>query len=234
MAAEKTRNGRLEQEAERIAQLKQRATAPASCGPDIVPMAPGRGAVRRFQPGQAVITEAGHVRVTRAGHLGRDALARADAFDVMLAQSARRRPSDGANAKPLFTTGQIMAGRDYAVLAERYDAAGVRCSSVEALGGGGQGSFIDAVIQDGRRLAWMRDKIGDAVVLSPRGAAAHSDRGRRIIRTRHIVDAVCIEGLTISQLLQSCGWPRTKARVNEIRQALAAALDRMRGFRDQS
>lgn len=220
----------LSDEADRIAQIKNRAARPDGCGPEIVDVAPARGPVQRFQPREVVMTEAGQVRVTRAGHLGHDALRRGDAFDVMQ-EKARGRA--GKDAAPLFSAGQISAGRDYAALYERCAAAGVKCSSIEALGGaGGQGSFIDAVIRDSRRLAELDRRVGDDVVLSPRGANAHADRGRKVVRTSDLVHAVCVEGQTISQMLQRFGWSQTPKARKKTTDALCAALDRMQGFRD--
>lgn len=219
---------RLAGEADRIARIKADAARPDGCGSEIVDVAPGRGPVRRFQPREAVRTASGQVRVARAGHNGNDALARADAFDVMQQQSSRRKKDAGA----LFTPGQISAGRDYAALYERCASAGVRCSSVEATGGGGQGSWIDAVIRDSRRLAALDRAIGSAVVLSPRDAQAHADRGRKIMRTSDLVAGVCVEGRTISQMLQSFGWCRSPFIRKKTMGALCAALDRMQGFRD--
>lgn len=220
---------RLKQEADRIARMKADAARPDGCGSEIVDVAPGRGAVRRFQPREVVRTSAGQLRVARSGHNGHDALARADAFDVMQQQSSRRKKE----APALFTAGQISAGRDYAALYERCASAGVRCSSVEAMGGaGGQGSFIDAVIRDSQRLAALDRAIGSAVVLSPRDAQAHADRGRRMMRASDLVRGVCVEGKTISQMLQSFGWLRSPHIRKKTMVSLCAALDRMQGFRD--
>ena len=217
---------RLAAEADRITRIKELSTRPENCGDAIVEMAPARGPVQRFQPCETVITAAGQVRVRRVGHNGQDALRRADAFDVMQLRSRARKP-DGP---PLFTAAQIGIGRDYAALYERCAAAGVRCSSVEALGhgGSGQGSFIDALIRDRRRLAAMERAIGSDVVLEPRGALAHRERGRQGLRVCDVVRGVCISGQTISQLLQSFGWSRAPAFTKETMAALCAALDRMR------
>lgn len=221
---------RLIAEAERIAKIREASARPFGCGPEIVDVAPARGPVQRFQPREAVITAKGQVRVMRSGYKGHDALRRADAFDVMMTQSRRRKPDGPA----LFTAGQISAGRDYAALYERCAAAGVRCSSVEAQGGGscGQGSFIDAVIRDSRRLTALQMAIGTEVVLSPRNAQAHSDRGRRLVRIQDVVFGVCVTGQTVRQLLQSNGWSGSTALAKKTMAALCAALDRMQGFRD--
>lgn len=219
----------LADEVDRIEQIKARSARPDGCGQEIVDISPARGPVLRFQPREVVLTERGQVRVTRSGHNGHDALKRGDAFDVMQHQSGRRL---GKPSAPLFTPGQISAGRDYAALYERCQAAGVKCSSIEALGSGGQGSFIDAVMRDSSRLAALDRAIGIEVVLSPRGAKAHMDRGFKVMRITDLVFGVCVGGMTISQLLQKFGWPVATSSRKKLRLSLCAALDRMQGFRD--
>ena len=214
---------RLQDEAEAIAQLKATSAKPDGVGEAIVDIAPARGAVVRFHPREVSLSDSGGLRIMRTGHLGRDALRRADAFDVMEQQARRRNP----DAPAPFTVGQLNAARFYAQLFERCHTAGVRCSSLEAVHGSGDGSFIDAVISDSRMLTGMRQAIGAAVVLSPRGASAHSDRGRLVLRTHDLVDAVCVGGLTLSQLLQRYGWPVSGHYRNKTRDALCAALDRI-------
>jgi hypothetical protein len=221
---------RLQQEAERIARMKADAARPEGCGSEIVDVAPGRGAVRRFQPRAVVRGASGQLRVRRDGHNGHDALARADAFDVMQ-QKARGR--GGKDAAPLFTVGQVNVGREYAALYERCAAAGVRCSSLEALGGGGgQGSYSEAVSFDLARLAELNHLVGAAVVLSPRRSQANADPAGKIVRASNLVHGVCVQGLTIGQLLQKFGWRPKTTRVKETRRALCDALDRMQGYRD--
>jgi regulator of RNase E activity RraA len=220
---------RLTSEADRIEEIKARSARPEGCGPEIVDVAPARGPVQSFQPREAVMTEAGNVRVTRSGHNGHNALRRADAFDVMMVKGQGRCKAD---AGPMFTAGQLSAARDYAALYERCAAAGVKCSSIEALGSGGQGSFIDAVIRDSQRLAALDRAVGNDVVLSPRGAQAHSDRGRKVVRASDLVACTCVRDMTIAQMLQCFGWPVSTVSRNKARAALCAALDRMQGFRD--
>ena len=220
---------RLSGEADRLQEIKVRSSRPAGCGPEIIDIAPARGPVRAFQPREVVMTDSGQVRVARSGHNGYDALQRADAFDLMMLRGKGRASAD---ATPMFTAGQISAGRDYAALYERCQSAGVRCSSVEALGGGGQGSYIDAVMRDSGRLAALDRAVGTEVVLSSRGAQAHADRGRKIVRASDLVHGVCVGGLTIGQVLRKFGWPVTTVVRTRTRFALCACLNRMQGFAD--
>ena len=226
--AKKTKSGRdrLAAEAGRIEGIKSNSEKPMGVGSEIVDIAPARGAVRRFQPKEAQITEAGNIRVTRVGYKGHDALQIADAFDLMQLQASRRNKAVG----PLFSAGQISAGRDYAALYEKVQSAGVKCSSVEALGGGGQGSFIDAVLRDSRRLADLQRCIGSDVVLRPKRARPSQDATRRPIKASDVVREICVGGRTVSQLLQKFGWSRSPAFTKQITGALQDALDRMQGF----
>ena len=119
----------LQLEATRIAALKAGATRPFAAGTEIVDVAPARGPVVKFQPRETVRRD-GKTIVQRSGWRGQDALRRADAFDVMEAQTQRRAKVDGKLPKgyrPLFSTGQLVAARDYAALAERVAASGVKC-----------------------------------------------------------------------------------------------------------
>ncbi|MFQ1700792.1 hypothetical protein ACJ5NV_09365 [Loktanella agnita] len=224
---------RLAAEADRIGQIKDRSSRPEDCGEAIVDIAPARGPVQRFQPRETTIDTGGKVRTRRVGHEGQNALRRADAFDVMQQQSARCRP----DAAPLFTAAQIGTGRDYAALYERCAAAGIRCSGIHELdsgsggsGTGGQGTFIDAVIRDRRRLDAMERAIGTEIVIKPRGVQAHSDRGRKAITAHDLVYCVCLQGLTISQLLQRFGWSRAPSVSKTVRAALCGALTRLQGM----
>jgi hypothetical protein len=132
---------------------------------------------------------------------------------------------------PLFTVRQVEAGRAYARLYERCAAEGVRCSSPEARISGGTGQsgrdWIDGVIARGRMLAVIQAAIGDGVALAPRNARAHADRGRRVIRVRQLVDAVCVEGQTIAAVLRANGWGYGRPAPEQLLKALTDALDRM-------
>ncbi len=196
---------------------------PAGVSPEIL-MAPARGQLYEFRETETVMTPNGP-RLRYATEHGLRPARVGDAFDTMLDQAARRA---GKDALPPFSFDQIEAGRAYAKLAERVAAAGVQCSSIEAQArGSGGGSWIDAVLHDSRRLDVMRSKVGADLVLEPRGAAAHRDRGRRAITVRDLVDAVCLEGRTLSGVLARFGWGRNTRNVKALRDALCAALDRL-------
>lgn len=214
--------------AARVEVVKASGAAPVGVGEHIVPCAPARGPVERFTPREVVRTDAGNYRAVRTGKT--DALRRSDAFDVMEVQAARRAKSRNRAHGRLFTMAQVFAGREYASLAEKHSAVGVKCSSVEGMSrGSGGGSYMDAVVAEGRRLERMRAAIGGDWAKEPRRVAPHGDR-RRAIRVRMLVDLVCIEGATISQVLDRFGWSRKTAHIDELRGHLCAALDRLHGL----
>lgn len=218
-------------EVARCEAVKASGAVPAGCGFDgAIAPAPARGPVERFTPREVGITDAGNTRIVRTGHFGADAIRRADPFDVMEAQAARRARARSKPHVPLFTIAQILAGREYGSLAEKHSAAGARCSSLEASHrGSGGGSYIDALVAEGRRLDRMRAAIGDAWAMEPRRAAPNGDQ-RRAIRVRTLVDQVCIQGRTLSQVLDRFGWSRKTTHLAELRLHLCAALDRLHGL----
>ena len=204
-------------------EVRALGAVPEGCGPEI-PVAPARGPVVQFTPMKAYPDgENGH-KFKPSGHLGRKALRHADAFDLMANRAA------GKGKPPPFTPAQVAMARDYAALYEKHQCAGVRCSSMEAApdgGGGGGGEYIDAVLRDAERLAVIQRRIGNGVAMAIRRKRAGDQRV--VISDRKLVDAVCIEGQTISAVMLKHGWkPRGKSVVSLI-EALGAALDRMAG-----
>ena len=230
---------RLARAEARLDQVKASAAIPEACGPDIAP-APARGAFATFRPIEIVPGSAGTARP--AGYRGpgevqhRAAIRRADVFDAMIEDARRRHATRGDDAGPFvppFTPGQVQVARDYRDLVERHAAGGMKCASLDAVTrGGGQGEFIDAFIHDAIRLAKIEERIGAGVAMpvrrrrpSLRGAAA------RDITARALVDMVCLGGVSLQRVLIRHGWTGNEARRTLLRMALAAALDRMRGYR---
>ena len=204
-----------------VARLSARAVPPPLVSPEIIP-APARGYVEIQRPTEVVMTPSGP-RVRAASVDGFHPVRVEDALGGM-----DREARKSGSAKPdLFTGLQRDTARAYATLHERVQSAGVRCSSVEALGGGGGGSFIDAVIADHESLRRLQAAIGDGLVLIPRNAQAHADRPRSAIRVIDLVNQVCIGGMSLSAVLERCGWGRWSGNRAKLRVALCAALDRM-------
>jgi hypothetical protein len=210
----------------RRAAVCQAGHVPPESSPHIVASAPARGFSVPYRQTELVDRADGTIIERDANYLGLAAIRCGDAFDAA-ADAARR---NGA-ASP-FTPGQIAIGRQYATLAERCACAGVRCSSGEAMtgGGAGGGSFIDAVLRDSANLAGFHRRIGDGVAMELRRVRPSASGGstRRLIRDRVLVDLFCVAGLSLVAILEKHHWTLgpNKAR---LRLALCAALDRMQG-----
>lgn len=220
---------RMAAEAASVRRMLDGAAAPVECGPEI-PVAPARGPFRAFEP--RAMAPGG--RLVHDGYRGpgeaapRKAVARLDAFDLM-ALNARRKSKDGP---PPFTAAQVAAGRAYAALWERRQSCGVSGVSLEVAAarvrGSGKGSRIDAMLAERERLDRMVAAIGAGFAIAPALARQHMDRGQRqAIPVRHLVDAVCIHGKTISEVLTDHHWLLKGATVKAVRTVLCDALDRM-------
>lgn len=215
--------------------LERKARIPDGVAPDDgingVSPAVARGRIHPFKETEVVQTRTGSVVRNVTRHGARPAMAE-DAFHRMARQTR--------TGAPFFEEGHALTGRAYAALTERVACAGVKCTSLEAQtgGGDGRGSFIDSVIADSRLLDFCHQRIGDGVALRPRRVLAQADRGRRPITTRAVVDAVCL-GLvhgrprgvvTISDLLFLHHWGRGPKAMKAAQAALLEALDGLMGL----
>lgn len=206
-----------------VARLKARAVPPRLVSPEIV-AAPARGFVEVQRPSEVVLTPSGP-RVRAASVDGFHPVRAEDALDAMNREGRKA----AVGKSELFTPLHLDTARAYATLFERVACAGVRCSSVEALGAGGSGSgsFIDALIADHDRLRLMQGAIGEGLVLIPRNAQAHADRPRSAVPVRVLVDRVVLHGKSLSAVLHQCGWGRKAGHRDILRMALCSALNRM-------
>ncbi|MBT3142812.1 hypothetical protein KL867_17210 [Ruegeria litorea] len=155
---------------------------------------------------------------------GRKAMQLADAFDVMEAKAARH-----GKAAP-FTPSQVSMGRHYRDLVERYLSAGVRCSSLESVaqsGGSSGGEFIDAVLRDREEIEMLRRRIGSGAAIVVRRHRPSQRGSRSTIFDQRLVDMVCIEELTMTEILKAHKWSVDRKYVRDLKKALADALDRM-------
>ena len=216
------RRRRLQAEVGRVQAVRAMGHVPEVCG-DAIPEAPARGAIRVFQPMKLFPNGKDNWKASPAGYRGRSAMQRADVFDVMTAKAS-------SNGKPApFTREQVAAGRYYRDLVERHACAGVRCSSVEALGSGGasNSSFIDAVLRDREEIERIRRRIGTGAAMVVRKIRP-SKRGSRVnITDRRLVDMVCLEDKPISVVLRAHGWSVYGPSARAMRHALADSLERM-------
>lgn len=215
------------------------ATVPAICGPDI-PAAPARGAFQVIQFKEVVPGSSGTARP--AGYRGegeatfRSAIIVADVFDKMIHAEWRSHVKRGGEAIDFvspFTPGQVSMARDYRDLVAWRNAGGVKCSDLSRPQGGGTKDPMDRFRDAGRELAKIEARIGDGVAAqvkrvrpSARGAGA-----RALITDRVLVDMVCLSECTISDVLRHYRWTLKGSHREALRRALAAALDRMQGYK---
>lgn len=215
------RQRRLQAEEDRIQAVKEQGYVPEVCG-DAIPEAPARGAIRVFQLMSLFPDGENDWKACPSGYRGRSAMQCADVFDVMAAKAA-------SNGKPApFTRAQVAAGRYYRDLVERHACAGVRCSSVEAIrsggGGGGIGSYIDAVLRDREEIERIQRRIGTGTAMAVRKIRP-STRGSRVnISDRRLVDMVCLEDKPISAVLRAHGWSVRGSTLTCIKQTLSNLL----------
>lgn len=209
----------------RLDAIRARGKVPEACGPEI-PVAPARGAFRVFEPVALYPKGRDEWEVKPSGHLGRKAVRMADAFDVMAQASAKK------GGEPPFSPTQIGMGRFYRALFERHEAAGPRCAAMETSGsgsGGGQGSFIDAVLRDRERLEVLRRRIGPGSAMVVRRIRPSERGSRKSIMDRRAVDMICLEEATCADVLRAHGWSVKGETVRALAQAVGDALDRMCG-----
>jgi hypothetical protein len=214
---------RVSEEQERIAAVARLNMAPSSCGPEIVRVAPARGFTILFQ--NVIYSEQpdGSFKAIMDAFDGRNALRVGDAFDMMAAQSSH----------DLFTPEQVGMARRYRSIKERRDGSGIRCSSVEGVGGGSVsgGDYMDRVIRDGNELRRLDCWIGKGTAKAVRRVRP-SDRGSRVsITDRVLFDQVCMADQCIADVLRAKGWAVNGKTVSALRAALCSMLDRMVGKR---
>ena len=211
--------------AQRLLAVKVRGAVPEACGPEI-PDAPARLGYAAFQPMASYPKGDDEVQVLPAGYRGRDALRSVDAFDRMAAAYARQ-------GKPLpFTDSQVHIARQYAAMVERDMAKGAPRSCLADSGRGSAGDYLQASLDASKRLAVLRKRIGTGVAKAVR--RRRPSQRRAVITDRALVDAVCLGGKTVVEVLRAAGWmdctgrPR-RADIDDLVQALAGVLDRMMG-----
>ncbi len=220
-------------EAAQLLHLHLRAVPPVECGPEMV-AAPARGPMRvvasRRMVGAMSVRD-GFSRMEEADVFDRMERAARDAWSKALsllpeAEQARLR------YVPPFSSGQVAMARRYRALVESHSAGGVKCSTLDGSGGGDGGGFMDAYLAEGDELRRLWRAIGPGVAMALRRLRP-SARGSRIsIKDRALVDAVCLAGRSISEVLRAHGWADKGEYRAAARVALAAALDRMQGHRD--
>jgi len=228
--------GRMADEAERVAAMLADATPP----PDLsaAPVAPARGPmwfIPNFARQAALIRQPDGSR-QRGVILARDGTRRGQRLDrltLMCREAWLQHERKGGRPdafRPPFDPGQIAMAARYQALTERHVSAGLRCASAEARvmaggGAGGDGGFLVAYMDESREIGRIHASIGPGIALQVRRGA-----GRRDITIRALVDAVCIHGEDLTAVLRAHGWAKKTGSLSALRDALAAALDRMQGY----
>jgi hypothetical protein len=104
--------------------------------------------------------------------------------------------------------------------------ASVRLSQRSA----GSGSdYMDAVLRDRERIGVLRKRIGNGSAMVVRRNRPSARGSRVTITDRRLVDIVCLEDGTITDVLRAHGWAVKGELVKSLVQALAKALNRMMG-----
>ena len=218
-------------EALRLRAAQAAAAIPAACGLDIAP-SPARGGFVLVRNVELLPVGTDKVEAVHRGYGGREAIRRADAFDAMLAAAARRK-----QPAPL-TPGQIAIGRRYHDLVELLSADGTKLSSLQASRGGPDGrDWMDRRLELSAELKRMRKRIGigPALVLrrirpsQRKRQLAPGERAPETFTRRDLVDAVCVKGKSIKQVLSMFSWSDSGRNCKAAIAALSDALDAMSG-----
>lgn len=217
---------RLMSEADRIAAIKAAAQPPAECGPEII-AAPARGGfvLQRIRHMEGMTRE--DFVETPDGYVRRSPIRRGDAFDAMEAAALRRK-----QACPL-TPGQIAIGRRYHDLVELLSADGTKLSQLDgSFGSGDGGDWMDQRLAISRELDGMRRRLGTGPAIQIRRVRPSSRGGndRKAFSQRQLVDAICLSGKSIKDVLGDFGWQQDGRNCKATIEALAAALDTMIGY----
>ena len=135
----------------------------------------------------------------------------------------RRSPSRTLRALP---PGERNTAEIYAALVEQRGA--MRCLDLAApSGGGGDGMAPLRRALRGVNLSKAEAAIGDGLALKARRRSRLDMPLRRAIPVRNLVDAVCLDGRTISDVLGRHGWARDKVVCKTLKASLSDALQRM-------
>lgn len=196
---------------------------------------PDAGEAVGFAPARGPVRVVRDMEVLPGGtrrEVGRH-LERVDVFDRMHRAAAVSAERAGVVFVAPFSAGQVAMGRHYAGLMERHRGGGMRCASLEAgRAGGSGGGFMDAYLDEGREIALLQRRIGAgaALVLRRVRPSARGEAKAGLILDRRLVDGVCVEGMTVSEVLVGAGWATYGKAREGARVALAASLDRMMGY----
>lgn len=116
--------------------------------------------------------------------------------------------------------------------ARRYAAEVEAATSVRGPGDGLRGGGVSdggaaLGVERVTRMRAAMAAVGSDVVLDPRGARAHADRGRGVVTVLDVVDGVARCGGSLSSVLAAAGWSRGGAAKRRAAEALAEGLARL-------
>jgi hypothetical protein len=215
-------------EAQRMEAVRNAGAVPDACG-SAIPEAPARGPVKVFDFYAAYPKGAEEVEFKPGGFAGRRSMRVGDVFDRMGEQARRR------GGQPTLTPSQVAMGRAFATMVQDHVAGAMRCSSVEALpgGGGSREGFTDHRLSLSRKIDTLQARIGMGTALvvarvrpSKRGEGRPA---RRNLPDLDLVRRVCVDDQDISAVLEAYGWSVKGDTVKALTLALSQALDRMIG-----
>jgi len=91
-------------------------------------------------------------------------------------------------------------------------------------------------LRDRQEIERIHRRVGEGFAMVVRRVRPSQRNRRKLISDRQLVDMVCLQDLTLSEVLDACGWvaPGQKAHgvhIKALRDALSSALDRMMGPR---
>ena len=213
---------------DRLARAKMLANAapPADCG-FAIPVAPARGPVAVHRPVIAYMTADGEVE--RQDYRPGAAAARVVGPLEEMELAARSRGNGVA-----FTPSHHATACEYEALWHKVNGGGVKCSNLEASGGGGGLSVTDEMLGSAQRLRWMDERIATLrdgsrrIVLAPVGWLAQP--GRLSIDAPLLVHWSLIRRKPLARLLESRGWARQSRHLKTLKLGLIASLDAIYGL----
>lgn len=216
---------RLQAEADRIAEMRDRAGLSYEVSAEIIP-AFAAGHREAFVPVETVMTENGP-RIRPAAFPGSLPLRRSSGLDRIERERAAK--SRKADEPALFTAEHHNTAERYAGLVEAVAGQGAPRSffhSLTTVRGAGREIDLAALhVAERKSLDAMRLAIGRGVVLAPRGALAQP--GRVTIRADRLVDAVCLASMTPADVLRAAHWAIQTRYLRILISQLIAAFHRM-------
>lgn len=221
---------RLAQEVDRLDRMKAEAMPPVQMR--AAPMAPARG-VQQLVRGWEVLP--GGTRRRDGAHwitpTGLEVINHKDRVQRGAAKAGGDDPAaeTARGKRDLFSPSQVAMARRYVDLVEWRHASGIKCAKLEASHGGSDPDpFIVRFINAGAELARMVAAIGPGMALVPK-YGRDTDNVRRAIPVRAAVDAVVLQGRSLSWVLKAYGWQPKGLLRRDLVTAIRGALDRMMG-----